>query len=91
MPPHPLWLAGREQMRRWWLDHRDACAGGRLVPVAVSGSPAVAQFQPGPGGEVPFALQVLDVAGGRIRGITSFVDARLVGLLSPEDLALQPA
>ncbi len=91
MPPHPLWLAGRDQVRRWWLDHRDACAGGRLVPVAVSGSPAVAQYQPGAGGEVPFALQVLDVAGGRVRGITAFVDARLVGLLSPEDLWLQPA
>jgi len=51
----------------------------------------VAQYRPGAGGEVPFALQVLDVAGGRVRGITAFVDARLVGLLSPEDRWLQPA
>jgi RNA polymerase sigma-70 factor (ECF subfamily) len=91
MPPHPLWLAGRDQVRRWWLDHRDACAGGRLVPVAVSGSPAVAQYRPGAGGEVPFAVQVLDVAGGRVRGITAFLDARLLALLTPEDRWLQPA
>ena len=84
-----------------WPGASRCAAGGsptaRPAPVGgwcrwrVSGSPAVAQFQAVPRGEVPFALQVLDVAGGRVRGITAFVDTRLVGLLSPEDRWLQPA
>ena len=84
MPPHPLWLEGREQVRRWWCEHRAACAGSRLVPVAANGSPAVAQFRPDGAGSVEaFALQVLDVADGRIRGVTAFLEPRLFPLFSP--------
>jgi RNA polymerase sigma-70 factor (ECF subfamily) len=84
MPPHPLWVEGREQVRRWWYDHRAVCAGSRLVPVAANGSPAVAQFRPDGAGSVEaFALQVLDVSDGRIRGVTAFLEPRLFPLFSP--------
>ena len=84
MPPHPLWLEGREQVRRWWCEHRAVCAGSRLVPVAANGSPAVAQFRPDGAGSVEaFALQVLDVSDGRIRGVTAFLEPRLFPLFSP--------
>ena len=31
MPPHPLWVQGREQIRRWWCEHRAVCGASRLV------------------------------------------------------------
>jgi RNA polymerase sigma-70 factor (ECF subfamily) len=84
MPPHPLWVQGRDQVRRWWCEHRATCAGSRLTPVAASGSPAVAQHRvAGADGLPPFAVQVLDVDGGRIRGVTAFLDARLRPLFTP--------
>jgi RNA polymerase sigma-70 factor (ECF subfamily) len=84
MPPHPLWVQGREQIRRWWCEHRALCGTSRLVPVAASGSPALAVYRAGPdGSRDAFALQVLDVEGGRIRDLTTFVGPRLLALFSP--------
>jgi RNA polymerase sigma-70 factor (ECF subfamily) len=84
MPPHPLWVQGREQIRRWWCEHRAVCGASRLVPLAASGSPALAVYRRGPdGSRDPFALQVLDLEGGRIRDLTTFVGPRLLQLFSP--------
>jgi RNA polymerase sigma-70 factor (ECF subfamily) len=53
-----------------------ACRGSRLVPTWANGSPAFGQYRSnGPGGgHEPWALQVLEVADGRIVGINSFLD-----------------
>jgi RNA polymerase sigma-70 factor (ECF subfamily) len=76
MPPYDLWLAGRDEVFRWWFGPGIGCRGSRLVPTMANGSPAFGQWKPsGPGGSYePWALQVLDVSGGKIVGMTFFLD-----------------
>ncbi|MFI0423713.1 sigma-70 family RNA polymerase sigma factor [Spongiactinospora sp. 9N601] len=76
MPPFPWWLRGREEIRRVLLGGGGACRGARLVPTVANGSPAFGQYRPsGEGGHEPFALVVTDVSGGRIIGVTTFLEA----------------
>jgi RNA polymerase sigma-70 factor (ECF subfamily) len=91
MPPYELWLRGHHDIRRWCLGPGIGCRGSRLVPVTANGSPAFGQFKPGPDGSlVPWSLQVLEISGGRIAGITFFLDtARLFPLFGLPD-RLQP-
>jgi RNA polymerase sigma-70 factor (ECF subfamily) len=72
MPPYTLWLRGPEALRAWWLGRGCGCRGSRLVPVAACGSPAFGQYREG--GRQPWAIIVLEIAGGGIAGITSFLD-----------------
>jgi RNA polymerase sigma-70 factor (ECF subfamily) len=76
MPPYDLWLRGHVDIRRWLLGSGAACRGSRMLPTAANGSAAFGQYRPsGPdGGHEPFALQVIEVSGGRITGINSFLD-----------------
>jgi RNA polymerase sigma-70 factor (ECF subfamily) len=75
MPPFAWWLRGREHIRHALLDPQAACAGARLWPVPASGSPAFWQTRPAPGGtHRRFALVILDVSGGAITGITTYLD-----------------
>lgn len=76
MPPYDLWLRGHADIRAWFLGHGIGCRGSRLVPTVANGAPAFGQYRPsGPGGRhEAWALQVLDVQGDRITGITSFLD-----------------
>jgi RNA polymerase sigma-70 factor (ECF subfamily) len=76
MPPYELWLQSHDEIRRWCLGPGIGCRGSRLLPVAANGSPAFAQYKPGeaPGGLVPWSLQVLEISGDRIAGITFFLD-----------------
>lgn len=76
MPPYPLWLRGRDQVLAWWTGPGIGCKGSRLVPTVANGMPAFAQYRAsGPGGRhEPWALQVLEVGGGRITGFTAFLD-----------------
>jgi RNA polymerase sigma-70 factor, ECF subfamily len=77
MPPYELWLSGRADIFRWWLGPGIGCRGSRLIPtVAANGSPAFGQYRPtasGTGYE-PWALQVLEIAQGRIVEFTFFLD-----------------
>ncbi|RBQ18301.1 RNA polymerase subunit sigma-70 [Spongiactinospora rosea] len=76
MPPFPWWLRGREEIRRVLFGGEGACRGARLVPTVANGSPAFGQYRPaGEGGHEPFALVVVDVSGGWITGLTTFLDA----------------
>jgi RNA polymerase sigma-70 factor (ECF subfamily) len=51
------------------------CRGSRLVPTAANGSPAFGQYRPSPdGGYQPWALIVLEITGGRIAALNSFLD-----------------
>jgi RNA polymerase sigma-70 factor (ECF subfamily) len=76
MPPFDMWLAGRDDIFTWWLGPGIGCRGSRVIPVGTAnGSPAFGQYKPSPeGGYEPWALQVLELEGGRIREFTFFLD-----------------
>jgi RNA polymerase sigma-70 factor, ECF subfamily len=76
MPPYDLWLSGRDDMFTWWLGPGIGCKGSRVIPAGfANGSPAYGQYKPRPGGGFdPWALQVVELSGGRISEITFFLD-----------------
>jgi len=76
MPPYDLWLRGRGAVFAWWLGPGIGCKGSRVLPApGANGAPAFAQYKPSPdGGYEPWALQVLEVADGRIVELTFFLD-----------------
>lgn len=75
MPPYELWLRTHHDIRRWCLGPGIGCRGSRLVPTMANGSPAFGQYKPSPeGGYEPWSLQVLEVSGERISGISFFLD-----------------
>ncbi|HJU46714.1 MAG TPA: sigma-70 family RNA polymerase sigma factor [Gaiellaceae bacterium] len=81
MPPYELWLSGREDILRWWVGPGAGCRGSKVVPtVASNGAPAFGQYKPSTSGEgyEPWALQVLEIADGRIVGFTFFLDTERV-------------
>lgn len=80
MPPFDLWLRGRDDIFSWWVGPGAGCKGSRVIPATPANrSPAFGQYKPGPAGAYePWALQVLEVSGGRIRELTFFLStARL--------------
>ncbi|MDX6517513.1 MAG: polymerase sigma-70 factor, subfamily [Gaiellaceae bacterium] len=76
MPPFDLWLRGRDDIFTWWLGPGIGCKGSRVIPtMSANGSPAFGQYKPSPdGGYEPWALQVLELSGGRIAEFTFFLD-----------------
>jgi RNA polymerase sigma-70 factor (ECF subfamily) len=83
MPPYDMWLEGREDIFAWWLGPGIGCRGSRVLPAgSANGLPAFGQYKPSPnGGYEPWALQVLELSGGRIAELTFFLDtARLFPL-----------
>ncbi|CAN5370276.1 MAG: sigma-70 family RNA polymerase sigma factor [Acidimicrobiia bacterium] len=76
MPPYELWLQGHADIRDWMLGTGIGCRGSRLVPTVANGAPAFGQYRAsGPNGSHrPWALQVLEIAGGRIVGLNYFLD-----------------
>jgi RNA polymerase sigma-70 factor, ECF subfamily len=76
MPPYEMWLQTHLDIRKWCLGPGIGCRGSRLIPTVANGAPAFGQYRPaasGPGYE-PWSLQVLDVTGDRLSGITFFLD-----------------
>ncbi len=76
MPPYELWLSGREDILGWWVGPGAACRGSRVIPtVSANGSPAFGQYKPSEDGAGydPWALQVLEIADGRITEFTFFL------------------
>ncbi|MFE7316457.1 sigma-70 family RNA polymerase sigma factor [Streptomyces sp. NPDC057555] len=71
MPPFALWLRGRADAVSWMRGPGHACAGSRLVPLAANGMPAFAQYR---AGGTAWAIQVIDLADGRVAGLHSFLD-----------------
>jgi RNA polymerase sigma-70 factor, ECF subfamily len=76
MPPFDMWLQGRDDIFTWWWGPGIGCRGSRVIPVGTAnGQPAFGQYKPSPdGGYEPWALQVLEVSGGRIVELTFFLD-----------------
>ena len=81
MPAYALWLRGHDAIRAWLVGRGAACRGSRLVPTAACGSPAFAQYKlpAAPGlGRRAWALLVLELAAGRIAGMTFFLDTDVI-------------
>ncbi len=83
MPPYDMWLSGRDDILAWWIGPGIACKGSRVIATkSANGMPTFGQYKPSPnGGYEPWALQVLELSGGRIGEFTFFLDtARLFPL-----------
>jgi len=81
MPPFDLWLRGRDDILTWWVGPGAGCRGSRVIPtIAANGAPAFGQYKPSETGDgyEPWALQVLEVADGRIVELTFFLDTASV-------------
>ena len=76
MPPYDMWLSGRDDVLAWWFGPGIGCRGSRVLPtISANGMPAFAQYKPSPnGGFDPWAIQVLELSGGRIAEFTFFLD-----------------
>jgi RNA polymerase sigma-70 factor (ECF subfamily) len=75
MPPYTLWLRGHESIRAWLLGRGIGCRGSHLVATRASGLPAFAQYRAThDGGHRAWALNVLELSGGRIARTTFFLD-----------------
>lgn len=80
MPPFALWLQGSHNIVEWMVQPGPSgCRGSRLVATRGNGCPAFGQYRPDPaGGWTPWAIQVLEVSGGKIAEMAfflSFLDA----------------
>jgi RNA polymerase sigma-70 factor (ECF subfamily) len=76
MPPFELWLRGATEIEAWWRGPGQVCRGSRTRTTRANGPPAMAVYHPvGAGRWEPFALQVVDMRGERISGLTHFMGA----------------
>ncbi len=77
MPPFDLWLSGRDDIFTWWFGPGIACKDSKVVPAgSANGSPAYGQYKPREDGSGydPWALQVVEVADGKIVELTFFLE-----------------
>jgi RNA polymerase sigma-70 factor (ECF subfamily) len=76
MPPFDLWLQGRDDILAWWFGPGIECEGSRVIPTRdANGMPAFAQYKRSPtGGFDPWAIQVIEIAGGKIARMTFFLE-----------------
>ena len=91
MPPFAMWLRGAANIGRWMVQPGPSgCRGSRLVPTSANGKPAFGQYRPDPaGGYAPWALQVLEISGGKIIEMSFFLAFLDAERLFPEfDLPL---
>jgi RNA polymerase sigma-70 factor (ECF subfamily) len=78
MPPYDMWLRGPVEVERWLMGMGIGCKGSRLVATSANGCPAFGSYRIDPdGGWAPFALQVLEISGGRITAWTNFLSPEL--------------
>jgi RNA polymerase sigma-70 factor (ECF subfamily) len=81
MPPFDMWLSGRDDIFRWWVGPGGGCRGSRVIATtSANGAPAFGQYKPRTDGDgyEPWALQVLEVADGKIVELTFFLDTERV-------------
>ncbi len=75
MPPYAMWLRTHADVAAFCMGPGVGCKGSRLIATRANGSPAFGQYKPGPDGRLdPWSLQVLELEGDRIAGITFFLD-----------------
>ncbi|BCK70788.1 DNA-directed RNA polymerase sigma-70 factor [Streptomyces libani subsp. rufus] len=71
MPPYALWLRGRADILKWLRGPGEGCEGSHLVPVRANGRPAFGQYR---ADGLPWAIQVIETADGRVTALQSFLD-----------------
>jgi len=74
MPPYPDWCRGRDAVSRSWLMPAGSPTGLRYLPGRANGQLALGAYklEPGQGGYLPVALDVLSWHGSQIVAITAF-------------------
>ncbi|MFA5883387.1 MAG: sigma-70 family RNA polymerase sigma factor [Acidimicrobiia bacterium] len=74
MPPWNMWLQGPDDVAAWLLGQGSGCRGSRLIPIEVNGTAGFGSYRmTRPGLWEPFAVQVIEVTGGRITGHHNFL------------------
>lgn len=74
MPPYPFWLRGPGELAAWFLGQGIVCEGGRLLPVEVNGTAGFGNYHRVAAGRwEPWAIQVIEVSGGKIAGHHNFL------------------
>jgi RNA polymerase sigma-70 factor (ECF subfamily) len=74
MPPWPLWMVGPDDLAAWFLGEGIVCKDGRLLPVSVNGTAGFGNYHHvAPGVWEPWAIQVIEVADGKIVGHHNFL------------------
>ncbi|SOC46211.1 RNA polymerase sigma-70 factor, ECF subfamily [Blastococcus aggregatus] len=75
MPPFEMWLRGARDIGTWMQGPGAECAGSRVFLTSANGTPALAQYRPrAGGGHEPWGLHVLEIEGGKVAHISSFLD-----------------
>ena len=76
MPPFDLWLVGADDFAGWFGGEGIVCKDGRLLPVEVNGTAGFGNYhRVGPDRWEPWAIQVIEVADGKIVGHHNFLGA----------------
>jgi RNA polymerase sigma-70 factor (ECF subfamily) len=82
MPPYDMWLAGRDDIFKWWLGPGIGCKNSRVIPApGANGTVAFGQYKPSESGSGydPWALQVLEFGTeGKIAELTFFLDTERI-------------
>jgi len=89
MPPF-AWRLDRAGAIAAAVGASDACAGARLVPCRMNGGWGFGQYRPGDDGSLrPFALVAVEVRGGLVAGLVTFLgtEGRFPSFGLPEVLA----
>jgi RNA polymerase sigma-70 factor (ECF subfamily) len=74
MPPYDVWLEGVDELVAWFTGPGIVCENGRLIPVNVNGTAGFGNYHfVEPGLWEPWAIQVIEVAGGKITGHHNFL------------------
>jgi RNA polymerase sigma-70 factor (ECF subfamily) len=79
MPPFDFWLRGSAEMARFFVGPGSECRDSRLLATSANGCPAFAQYHPdGQGaGRAPWAIQVIEISGGKITGHHNFIGPQM--------------
>ena len=86
MPPYSMWLEGPEEVSAWLAGQGVGCRRSRLVATSANGCPAFGSYRrAGPNRYEPFAVQILEVADGRITAWYNFLGAEHFALLGLPD------
>ena len=82
MPPIPGWLRGAPAIAQFWRGRGSACRGSRMAANLANGLPAFGFVATTPSSSYEaFAIQVIEIADGRITGLHTFLEPRLFPLL----------
>ena len=74
MPPFDLWLNNTTDIGNWYTGQGHACENSRMIELRANGCAAFAQYKPSEEGRwEPWALQVVEIGGGKITGIHHWI------------------